>query len=188
MTVLPSENLLFAVTADNKLLGWDIDSGDIVYEKTVINIAAGVKAHPTEPWIFYAAEEGVILENVTTGEMVRTFDGQTEITSMDISSDGAWLLTGQRSGAFIWWDIESGEVLGQFDTEAGVVQGAFSPENDIIAIYSNAAGMQLWEAQPRTLSRMQNWLAENRYSRPITPEDCRQYVDLPDETCPDIDS
>ncbi len=66
-----------------------------------------------------------------------------------------------------------------------MVRGSFVPGENRIAIYSNALGMEIWEAVPHTLDQMQTWLIEERYARSITIEDCRQYVDLPAAVCAD---
>lgn len=183
IAVIPSENMLLGSTIDGQLLAWNTESGDLRDQKEIASPLGRIVAHPSQPWLFYKqTDETLVLEDVRTGDVVRQFVTDSTIQSVALSSDGAWLLTGLTTDV-IWWEVETGRVIGEYPLPNGRAQIAFLPDDSAISTYSDIEGVTLWDTDGHSFDVMLPWLEQNRHARQILARDCQLYLNMPDDLC-----
>jgi len=185
VAIVDAIDAIAAVALDNTLKVWDRTSGAALFESESANGVAGLATHPTQPWVVYlkAPESLLVIQDITTGDVIHTFEGTAQIEFVEMSSDGLWLLTGQGDGTFIWWDIETGAVIERYILPTGLVDGQFTANDTQLVLFSNSTGYQFWNAKPRDADSMLAWLQGNRYARLVQTRDCQTYVQLPFDLC-----
>ena len=80
---------------DNKVIIWDINSGQ---QRSVLNLSGGVvklKWHPSDPFLFVASSDAKItLFDGRDGKVLKSFSGHSDvILDLDLSDDGNTILT-----------------------------------------------------------------------------------------------
>src|SRR5262249_49487086 len=74
-------------------------------------------------------DKALILWDVKTGNIIRRFEGHTDVVeSADFSPDGQTLLTGSDDKTVILWDVATGKLIHQFDMPEAVYVVTFSPD------------------------------------------------------------
>jgi WD40 repeat protein len=101
-----------------------------------------------------ACEKQLRLVDMTTGKVTRTYTGHGgEINSLDVSSEGAKVLTGSQDSTARLWDIESGKMLHKFSHRGGVQSVTFSPDAKVAltscesGMSKTKAGLHLWDTE-----------------------------------------
>ncbi|MCP4142944.1 MAG: TIR domain-containing protein [Chloroflexi bacterium] len=79
------------------------------------------------------------LYDAATGTLVRKFDTGIGVSDIQISGDGQILIGYQPDGKAIWWDVETGAKLREFETDG---KTRFSPDLTWLA-HINAEGTEL---------------------------------------------
>ncbi len=65
------------------------------------------------------------LYDAETGDLVRSFDTGIGVSDIQLSGDSKVIISYLPNGKAVWWDIETGEKLKEFDTEG---TASFSPD------------------------------------------------------------
>jgi len=108
---------------------------------------------------FGTDDDPVKLWDVRTGQMLGEFGGDTSggTDSIVFSPDGEWLAGyfdgTYQAGVVRLWDITSGEVVADIDTEVIRPHAiAFSPDGQYLAIAGLSDRIEVWQTDTRTLA------------------------------------
>ena len=85
---------------------------------------------------------------LSSGEKVLDFRGQTKTMSVIFSSDGQRLITGSDDASIRFWDASSGERLGKLQTKGRVRALAVSPDGDAFVSANTDGFVRIWRAAP----------------------------------------
>ena len=94
--------------------------------------------------------EQLNLWEVATGKLVRSFDGHSDyVTSVAISPDGRYALSGSADKTLKFWDIATGQEIQSFKGHAdGVMSVAISPDGRYALSGSDDETLKLWDLGP----------------------------------------
>ncbi|MCC7206834.1 MAG: protein kinase [Anaerolineae bacterium] len=98
----------------------------------------------------------LLLWDVTTGELARTFQGHTEgIGGIAFSPDGQRVLSGAFRGELILWDVATGDVLERFggnnaDWRTMPSDIAFGPDGRLAYVKRMDGALTIWDLERRT--------------------------------------
>ena len=92
--------------------------------------------------------EHVSMWELTTGREVRRFDQPTHMSSMALSHDGRYLLTGSNDQTVRLWDVASGQQLRLFLGHSNCICSvAFSPDGKYVLTGGDDQTARLWDTQ-----------------------------------------
>ena len=93
-------------------------------------------------------DETLKLWDVSTGQLIRTFEGHSNsISSVAFSSDGARILSGSGDKTAKLWDAATGRLLRSFEGHTNRVGSvAFSPDGTRVLSASDDNTLKLWDA------------------------------------------
>jgi serine/threonine protein kinase/WD40 repeat protein len=140
--------------ANNRILLWQYETGELLQrlEGPHSDHPAAIAFSPDGNSLFSGDHSGVLVQwNVTTGEVVRYFEGHSEsITSLDVNSDGTRLLS---SGEFTHlWDIETASIVTTLPANQ-IFTSEFSPDSTRIVTLSRESALQMWDVETGLLLR-----------------------------------
>jgi WD40 repeat protein len=112
------------------------------------SFVTGVAFVPNRPLIFAGTGSGLlrVWSMDDFEELAQLPRHKDEISSMAISSDGAWLVSGSLDRTMRVWDVQTFEELGLCEHEGKVNSVAFSPDNSLIASGSDDSIVRIWNA------------------------------------------
>ena len=139
----------------NRVIVWDLSSGGIVArfglgdDNDQVTHVAYV---PHSTLIAAASTDGTVrlFDPAKSGQLVRTLGeiGGPEVKALDVSADGAYLVTASEDRNVQVWRISDGTlrrtIAGPPSTDADV---AFSPDGELIALAAADAAVHIWEWQ-----------------------------------------
>jgi WD40 repeat protein len=110
------------------------------------------------PWITWSPDgqklgsasrdQTIRLWDVTTGECLRTIQGQTWFWTVEWSNDGQKLVSASQDGKVQIWDVLTGESLSVLQTQAAGVRRVLWAEQNSVLISGGTDGViELWDAQ-----------------------------------------
>jgi WD40 repeat protein/class 3 adenylate cyclase/two-component SAPR family response regulator len=142
----------YVVSAGNDgILLWDAQTGQEIRKFSEIRAYRAVFS-PDGNYILTSAgvspDGKVRLWDVSTGHVIQEYQsGIGEMTSVDLSPDGKYILAGGDSIMHLW-DAQTGEELRQFIGHTGGIYTAiFSPDGRYIATASPDNTARLWDVQ-----------------------------------------
>jgi WD40 repeat protein/serine/threonine protein kinase len=102
-----------------------------------------------------AADHRVLLWDLDTGEMLRSFEGHTDwVRSVTFSPNGAQALSASVDGTLILWDIATGAIMRQMTGHSGAVnQALFLPDGAQAISASDDGTLIVWDLRTGTLVR-----------------------------------
>ncbi len=167
---------LISVSDDNTIRVWDVPSGE---ERLKIELEG------RSPFVLLA-DEGIItahtenhiaLWSLEDGTLLGEFVGHEDIVeSGTLSNDGQYLLSGSADNSAIIWDLATRAILQRFPDHFGRIWDVdFSPDNEYILTVSDADGVVVWRVNLPTLDEARQWIGDNRYTRPYTPQECEDF-------------
>jgi WD40 repeat protein/tRNA A-37 threonylcarbamoyl transferase component Bud32 len=123
-------------------------------------------AHTT----FNAWDDSLFIRSALTGELLNTFIGHAQPARLDISADGARIVTGNWDGTISLWSPERGEILAVPAHTDNVARVGFSPDGQTIASLGADGRRRLWSATPvesrqvarREAARRRRWSVDAR--------------------------
>ena len=117
--------------------------------------------------------------DATTGEEMLTLIGHTDsVFDAAFSRDGTQIATASGDQTAKVWDAITGKALWTFPAPDGLTGVAFSPDGSQLAVGSLDGTARIF--LPRIEDLMA--LAKQRVTRPLTAEECQQYLHV--ATCP----
>lgn len=168
-----------AFSPDGRLLAsadaiWDVESRQVVHALERARQAPGPVAFSPDGSLLAVAVAGqaIKLWDVTSGQVVRTFEKQADNDTFSIafSPDGARLAASGHDGWVRLWDVESGQIAGILDhgNDSDVHDVAFSPDGSVLASGGTDYTVQLWDvASGQVLHTM--WHRDGLYSVALSP-------------------
>jgi WD40 repeat protein len=171
-------------TAYNKrIILWDVSTGreirrfsyqDYQYFFPIFDLAFG----PEDRTILAPGPDGLYLWDVQTGERIRRYYGHTAyVWSVDISSDGKYILSSSDSGEVFLWDFSTSDLLYRLPAHIQpVISAQFSPDGKFAYSISTDGVLTKWKIPvQQTLPELLNWINANRYLRPLSCEERLRY-------------
>jgi WD40 repeat protein len=152
----PDGRFLATSSGDNTARIWDVESGKELKKITGYMIGNGLAFSPDSRLLAFNQARIVQIYDLTTGNLVRSFDGHNNfVSSIAFSPDGRFLLTGSQDKTARLWDVETGASLRQFtghkgggiSEEWGNIYLAFSPDGKFILTGSEDKTARLWDAK-----------------------------------------
>jgi WD40 repeat protein len=149
----PDASILVSTGQDNRVLVWDTTSWEII---------ADLDGHTDWVWdvafspdgsffVTISSDNSAIIWNAQTFDEVGRLVGHTSVSiSVEYSHDGLNILTGSHDGSAILWDAATFQPIRSYrgaDGESGmaVMDVAFSPDDNLIAVASFAGFVYIWE-------------------------------------------
>jgi WD40 repeat protein len=126
-------------SSDQTVKIWDITTGNEIYSFKLEGIVYRVVFSPDGQNLLASNNMNVSLLNLSTGTEILNFIGHTKFsTSVDISTDGRYVLTGSDDMTAILWDAETGEKIQTYSGFSdGITSVAISPDNVYALISSH---------------------------------------------------
>jgi WD40 repeat protein len=169
LDISADNGLIISSDGNGKLILWNAQSGNIVWEKTLPNvIASDVEFDPSSTRILIGASDNkaYILDS-TNGDVLLTYNGHDDnaelysITSVTWSNDGQYALTGSNDRGVILWDTQTLETTGLFPAvgsirTGGAVSVALSHDNAYALVGSVDGVAQIWDVEDETMLRSFN--------------------------------
>lgn len=167
---------LISVGDDDTIRVWDVLSGE---ERLRIELEG------RSPFVLLS-DEGIItaqtenhiaLWSLEDGSLLGEFVGHEDfVESAALSDDGQYLLSGSADNSAIIWDLATRKIVQRFPDHFGRIWDVdFSPDNEYILTVSDADGVIVWRVNLPTLDEARQWIADNRYTRPYTPQECEDF-------------
>jgi WD40 repeat protein len=144
---------------------YTIDAPPILADLALVNSAAytsvqnRLAGHDGPVWTVDVSSDGdmalsggadnrIILWDLETGEILRTFDEHTgEVTDVSFSYDGARFVSGANDNAVLVWDLNSGEVVQRFEGDSSVDSVAIHPNGLFVAAGFSDLTVQVWNTE-----------------------------------------
>lgn len=183
----------YLVGKDNisKILVWNLTSKsitrEIIYKKTtIVGGRTTFAISPDSKTLAVATYNLITLYDLNTGqEMPSPIKPVTsEITTLQFSPDGRWLVSGGSDKTITWWDTASMQPIAQFGSvEYSVFSLAVSPDGYTIANLGESRVIQIWNIH---LQDWQNFACQIA-NRNLTPAEWQNYLPgIPyQKTCPE---
>jgi WD40 repeat protein len=94
------------------------------------------------------ANDGTELWDAKTGKLLHRFAGTMDISGVEFSPDGKYLLSTDFEGVAWLWDTETKELVRQFTGRNDTIaSGSFSPGGKYVATASYDGTAQLWDVE-----------------------------------------
>lgn len=157
---LRDEHRLLTADIGNRVREWDLAADEVirVFEGHTTSTTLGVAFSPEGQWVASGGVEGSIrLWERSSGRQVRTFEGHGSGTAtVAFSPDGRRLLATRsvpRPSAQ-WWDVETGQVVGEFPWDAGWPTAAVtSGDGTRLATGTQDPRVRIWNGNTGVLER-----------------------------------
>ncbi len=145
------KRILASGDRNNNIQLWDVSSGKKI--RTIKGNTGWLTrinslSFSTDGLIIASAfsDRTVKLWNVFTDSEIRTFEGNVKsISSIAISPDGNFVVSGNSEGEAIVWDLNTGKIINFINTFTAIKSVAFSPSREIIATATEDYAIRLWK-------------------------------------------
>ncbi len=146
-----SANSKFVITgsSDGTAKIWDVEKGENLYSlEGHDGVVGGVGFTPNGKLVITSSVDKIRLWNAKTGKHIHTInDNNTQIMSIFISTDGAYISSSKVNGLITIWKIKGGEKICEYDGHSKRAREAiFHPtkENTVISA-SNDHSISMWK-------------------------------------------
>jgi COMPASS component SWD3 len=156
---------------------WDVSSGKELKHfafpyQPVLDLALG----PDETTILAANLTDLYLWEIDSAKIIRYFsDIPPWPWTVDISRDYRYVVSGQNDGSLILWDYATGKILHHARLSDTIVDAIFSPDGRTVYAVTQDGFLAQWHIAEKSLPDLLDWIALNRYIRPLTDAEKIQY-------------
>jgi WD40 repeat protein/serine/threonine protein kinase len=121
-------------------------------------------------------DTSIRLWSVETGEQIRQYMGHSgAVLGVAFSPDGQTLFSGGADEVIRMWDAASGEELRRFNGHTNWISSIqLLPDGRTMVSGAQDNTVKLWRVD-RSVDDLLSWTQENRYIRPLTCDEQRQY-------------
>jgi len=105
----------------------------------------------------------------------RRFTGVSTPMCLAISPNGKYVLSGLANGDVILWNFKTGEELNRININDLVSNVVFSSDSKTAFASSTSGKLIDWQIVDKSLPDLLDWIALNRYIRPLTDAEKLQY-------------
>ena len=173
----PDSSQFLSSASDGKVMLWDTSSGEILREFE-LSISSNILVfHPNGSMALRASQENsVTLWDLETGATVQVFRGHEALVQAAVfSTDASRLWTASADGAIIAWDVATGTELYLYALSGEPIWDIdISPNGEnLLSVTSDS--LIIWRTDPLSLEEVVNWTYANRFIRPLTERECRQF-------------
>lgn len=165
-------------TGEGRVIVWNPQTGDVITTVAHSGWVWGLSYHPDGNRIFSAADEGELwLWDITTGEIIQTFEGhEGQIRDIEVSSGGSLMVSGGEDTRAIVWDTETGEIVLQLDEPDSTVDSvAFSQDDTLLAVSSRDKLIRLYDMESGELLKTFTWESANITALAFSPDATELY-------------
>ncbi len=143
------DHLAVSASADQTLIVWDIETGEIIrrftgHEGPVHSVAFSPDGQTV---LSGAADNSLIVWDVDSGDIVRRFTGhEGTVHDVAISPDGQTAISGSADTTLILWNTATGDIVRRFTGHSGAVLSvAISPDGETALSGSADRSVILWD-------------------------------------------
>jgi len=143
----PKGKHVMSISTDGNIKIWDVETGICTRERD--GYVNSGNFSPDGRYIVYTAFNTILLWNLDTNEVLRTFEGHTKlVNTASFSHDGRYIVSASDDRSIKLWDVESGKLLRTYEGHTDCVKSAsFSPDGKYIVSASNDGTIRLWKTQ-----------------------------------------
>jgi len=146
--------VLTGTLMENSVKLWDLSSGRVI--RTYTGVSDGfrpeiqsVKYSDDEKYVIASFSKIIKIWDISSGKEVRTLSGHKGVIySLDISSNGKYIVSGSEDKTIALWNIGSGKNIRTLSGHKAPVKiVSFSPDGKKIASGSDDATVKIWETE-----------------------------------------
>ncbi|KAF9934472.1 hypothetical protein FBU30_001965 [Linnemannia zychae] len=151
----PGGNQIISGGSDSTIRLWDVNTGELVHTFSCDKGAiSNVQFEPNGSYFasLRTNSDAVQIWSTETRELKMELRGKTrDVTRMDISSDGKFVISSCKSGSIQIWDAQSGHQKSLYKPPAEYVENVlFSHDKNEFITYNTDRSIQVWRCQPDT--------------------------------------
>jgi len=185
----PDSTRIVTAGADHTAIVWEAQTGR---QQRVLRHTAPVTSASFSPdglSIVTTTQDGTVrISDAATGEPRMVLSGhQGPVLDAQFSPDGRSLVTAGNDGTARLWDLQTGAERAQLRPATGspltIQRVMFTPDGRYVATLASNGRLYLWAATWETLLE----LARDRTLRQLTPDECRRYLRMLPDECPQVD-
>jgi len=162
---------------------YDLETGQLIHSYSTPLCCTGFAVHPNGRSVFLAHNSGgpVIEWDLEADREIRAFGQHLGTrTRVEVSPDGRLLLisaTNFEGGALSLWDLETSQEIRRFSGGGFCCFDIDMSPDGRMAITSGGDGTAiLWDLSlPTSMDEVRQWIADNRYARPLSCAEREQY-------------
>ena len=150
-TAFVGEDELLAVSADGKIVAWDVVTAKQVgFASAAMDVDELVFASLSLDGRLVAMSTGnrlVEIRGASNAALLKTLESHSAgFFSVAFSRDGRWLASGANDRSIRLWQIATGREMPKLSGHTGWVKSvAFSPDSRLLASASNSGEVKLWD-------------------------------------------
>jgi WD40 repeat protein/serine/threonine protein kinase len=167
----PDGRYLITASTDNTIRIWDVQTGQEMNQfRFEDDLWMAIESPDSSMIVAGFANGTLLLLDSQTGEEIRGLEGHTDnITLVDFSRDGRYLLSTSNDRTARLWDVETGQLLREFIGHSDAANGGeIAPNGQFVITVSADNTARLWSiATGREIQRLighTDWLYDGRIS------------------------
>ena len=185
----PDSTRIVTAGTDHTAIVWEAQTGR---QQRVLRHTAPVTSASFSPdglSIVTTTQDGTVrISDAATGEPRMVLSGhQGPVLDAQFSPDGRSLVTAGSDGTARLWNPQTGAEQAQLrpatESPVTIQQVFFNPDGSYVATLASNGRLYLWAASWNTLLK----LARDRTLRQLTPDECRRYLRMLPDECPQVD-
>lgn len=185
----PDSTRIVTTGADHTAMVWEAQTGQRL---GVLSHSAPVTSASFSPdglSIVTTTRDGTVrISDATTGDPRLVLSGhQGPVLDAQFSPDGRSLVTAGSDGTARLWNPQTGAEQAQLrpatESPVAIQRVVFNPDGSYVAALASNGRLYLWAATWETLLK----LARDRTLRQLTPDECRRYLRMLPNECPQVD-
>jgi serine/threonine protein kinase len=163
---------------------FEADTGSIEALSVTQNQARFLYSTPSGGILYWAYDPANLGQLSLVGVLQ---EHSSPVTALAVSPDGSRLLSADREGRLLLWDLAGNSVLAELGGHEAVISDVAFSADGLAAVSADVGGqVRLWDVAgqtpPSDLSALIAWVQSERYLRPLTCEERALYLL---EACPD---